>query len=66
MRHAAPVAPDQVFDPSLANCKLGKRMGFSGLGSDVHYRAAVPPENIDAIWHPGDEAYDRHRGLPRS
>lgn len=52
--------------PSLANCMVGIRLGFNDLGSDVFYRAPVPQENIEAIWHPGDAAYDRHRQLPRS
>ncbi|MCK9461342.1 MAG: hypothetical protein M0R80_17065 [Proteobacteria bacterium] len=52
--------------PSLANCMVGMRLGFSDLGADVFFRAPVPPENIDAIWQPGDAPYDRHRRLPRS
>jgi len=34
-------------------------------GAVVRYGAAIPGDDIEAIWRPGDPAYDRFPGLPR-
>lgn len=52
--------------PSLAKCMVGKRLRLEDSYGDVHYRAPVPAEHIEAIWQPGDREYDRYHKLPRS
>ena len=50
--------------PSLGRMFVATVAGLEGRIADVFLRAAVPPEDILAIWQPGDEEYDRHP-LPR-
>ena len=59
------VPGDHDIRPQLGSCLVGLRLTLNRGGSDVHYKAPVPPENIEAIWHPGDPDYDRHGELPR-
>jgi len=62
------IAMDPLSDfitPGLDRSFVGKVLGLSDVGSDVHYMRPVPPECIEAIWQPGNPEYDRHSKLPR-
>jgi hypothetical protein len=59
------VGTHQVF-PSVIHVLVGKALGHEQADADVLYRAAIPPQRIESIVSPGDPAYDRFPGLPRS
>jgi hypothetical protein len=52
--------------PGLLATFVSTALGLDDAGAAIHFRASIPPEDIQAIWSPGDEPYDRHRRLPRS
>lgn len=52
--------------PSLGKRFVGTLLGTEQLYADVFLRTPVLPEDVLAIWQPGDADYDRHRQLPRS
>lgn len=44
---------------------VGAKLGFRDRHGEVNHAGAVPPDRIEAIWHPSDPEYDRHASLPR-
>lgn len=51
--------------PHLDRTFVGVALGLDDVGCEMLHRASIPPEQIEAIWHPGDRGYDRHLKLPR-
>lgn len=51
--------------PLIHKVFVGALLGLEDVGADVFYKSPVPPENIEAIWTPGDPDYDSFEGLPR-
>jgi hypothetical protein len=51
--------------PSLPQLFTGRLMELPGTFGEIHYYGPVGPQHIAGIWQPGDDAYDRHRRLPR-
>ena len=52
--------------PSLAKVFVGSGLGLRDAFGEIHFFADIPADDVLAIWEPGDEDYDRHRGLPRA
>ena len=57
---------DHHIRPSLAQAFVGAALGLPEAGCAVFHRAPIPGDQIEALWHPGDPAYDRHVHLPRA
>lgn len=51
--------------PGLGQLFVGTMVGTARACADVFYGDAVPPEDILAVWQPGNAEYDRHAELPR-
>lgn len=50
----------------LSNVFVGRLLNLTDARANVHYRTAIPPHDITAIWQPGDAEYDRFEDLPTS
>ena len=48
----------------LSKVFVGCLLNLTGAWADVHYRTAIPPHDITAVWQPGDAEYDRFEDLP--
>lgn len=44
---------------------VGAKLGLLDRHGEVNHIGGVPPDHIEAIWHPGDPGYDQHAMLPR-
>jgi hypothetical protein len=51
--------------PTLAALLVATILGMDDRGTDVTLCRGVPPEDIIAVWQPGNPEYDRHTTLPR-
>ena len=61
---SAPRRQHPTFAP-LPQVFLGIERGLELTLADVFYRALIPPDDIIAIWQPGDPDLRSPRGLPR-
>lgn len=52
--------------PSLHKAFVGRLLNLEDQGASVHYRSAVPSDQVVAIWQPGDPEYDRHVDLSKA
>jgi hypothetical protein len=50
--------------PSLAKVFVGSELGLARQFSEVHVHRPVLANDIQAIWQPSSEDYDRHSALP--
>jgi hypothetical protein len=51
---------------SLLRLCVEIRTGIKTASSEILWRETVPPENIEAIWQPGDLNYDALENLPQA
>lgn len=51
--------------PALAKMFVGKLLDTEHRSADVFYRDPMPPQDVLAVWQPGQSDYDHHVGLPR-
>lgn len=64
--HLAALSAPPRFGPPLARLFVGRLLEFPETHGDVFYRESVKPHDIEAIWQPGDQEYDRHSQLPHN
>ncbi|MGW3387355.1 hypothetical protein [Streptomyces cinereoruber] len=62
---ATPVPEGHNVFPSVVHVFVGKALGHEPADADVLYRSPIPPQRIESIVSPGDQAYDRFPHLPR-
>ncbi|MFB7345540.1 hypothetical protein ACFCZ6_36430 [Streptomyces hydrogenans] len=63
---ATPAQEGHSVFPSVVHVFVGKALGHAPADADVFYTSPIPPQRIESIVSPGDPAYDRYPGLPRS
>ena len=52
--------------PLLSKVFVGRLLELTDARANVHFRTAIPPHDITAVWRPGDAEYDRFGDLPTS
>ena len=65
LRADLPWAQCQIW-PGLAKILIGTMLGLDKADGEIHYPLDVPALDIEAIWQPGMDEYDRHTELWRT
>jgi hypothetical protein len=63
-RRRGEIPPCLTF-PDPRRIFVGAMLSLPKPGGELHYRAAVPPEDVLDVWQPGHPSYDRIDGLPK-
>ena len=52
--------------PGMQEVFVSRWVGLDDIDADVYYRGDVPGEYIEAVWCPGEPAYERFLDLPQN